>query len=180
MGMINPLGACDNSLPPNCDAPPTLCEQVAAFGAGDDTEVPATADVVYVRDDGTCGKAPLPAVAEYKFLAILNQAAGVEVVPTMDVVVNTLGLAGTWAWTAPSTFTFTFTNMTLPVVGTAARINNNMHDVANATTVYATVLLTGTPRSGLLVTVGAADEDERTLNAVLEVISNSMPTLIVP
>lgn len=155
MGMINPLGACDNSLPPNCDAPPTLLQQLTDLGI---------------------------AVNERKFLAIVNQQTSdpAETPPSMEVVINTLGLAGTWAWISAGVYTFTFTNMTLPVAGTAARINNNKHNSGDAATVYATVLLTGTPRSGLTVTVGAGDEDEQTINAVLEVISTSMPTLIVP
>lgn len=40
--------------------PPTLCSQLNQLDTAVDLLVPGTADVAYVRVDGTCGRAPLP------------------------------------------------------------------------------------------------------------------------
>lgn len=75
---------------------PGLCDQLTGVDTVTDATVPASADVLYKRTDGTCGRAPLPATAA-PFVTSIGDTTSIDLDVTggqltANVIVNPTGL----------------------------------------------------------------------------------------
>jgi hypothetical protein len=106
----NGAGACGTT---------TLCTLLNVLDTATDTEVPATADVVYIRTDGTCGRAPLPAGGAVNCAAISAVfTASAGLIPSTSGIMVTDGITCVRV-TMPTPCTLTNVGVT-GIVGNAA------------------------------------------------------------
>lgn len=147
-----------------------ICNDLNALPVGE--AVAETDTVVVVKEDGTCGRAPLSSEG-LRFIAIINQNG--EDVPSQTVVFNSLGLTGTWTRADEGEYEFTFTNFKLPAATSFARISPGVIDDDPAPRVACAMLYDGDPAGKVRIT---ATTDSMLWQAVLEIVTYGTPVAI--